>query len=89
MNEFSKDKPTSQQLVELLDNELDITICRDVVYGLDCEYKQLQQERDKYKSNAEKLEKIILELYEENKELLNHLAIDKIKELEDRSVNND
>ena len=29
--------------------------------------KQLQQERDKYKSNAEKLEKIILELYEENK----------------------
>ena len=53
MNEFSKDKPTSQQLVELLDNELDITICRDVVYGLDCEYKQLQQERDKYKSIVE------------------------------------
>lgn len=49
MNEFSKDKPTSQQLVELLDNELDITICRDVVYGLDFEYKQLQQENQQLK----------------------------------------
>ena len=82
MNEFTKDKPTSQQLVELIDNELDITICRDVVNCLDYEYKQLQQERDLYKSNAEKLEKIILELYKENKGLLNHLAIDKLKELE-------
>lgn len=49
--------------------------------------KQLQQERDKYKSNAEKLEKIILELYEENKDLLNHFAIDKLKELEEGEDN--
>ena len=50
MNEFSKDKPTSQQLVDLIDEELDITISRDVVYGLDFEYKQLQQENQQLKS---------------------------------------
>lgn len=87
MNEFTKDKPTSQQLIELIDNELDITICKDVVYGLDFEYKQLQQERDKYKSIVEKLEKIILELDEENRKLFNHFAIDKIKELEEGNSN--
>ena len=59
-------------------------IAKEVVLD---EIENLQQERDKYKSNAEKLEKIILELYEENKELLNHLAIDKIKELEEGNSN--
>jgi hypothetical protein len=54
VNQFTKDKPTSQQLVDLIDDEQDITICRDVVNGLDYEYKQLQQERDKYKSIVEK-----------------------------------
>ena len=55
MNEFSKDRPTSEQLVELLDQEYDITICADVVHGLDYEYKSLQKENQKLKRQLEYL----------------------------------
>lgn len=59
MNEFAKDRPTAEQLVEKLDNELDITICSDVVHGLDYEYKQLQQENQELKKQLEEVEFII------------------------------
>lgn len=55
MNEFSKDRPTSEQLVELLDQEYDITICADVVHGLDYEYKSLRKENQKLKRHLEYL----------------------------------
>lgn len=60
MNEFEKDRSTSEQLVELLDNEQDITICSDVVHGLYHEYKHLQEENEELKKQLE--EKIILEM---------------------------
>lgn len=60
MNEFEKDRSTSEQLVELLDNEQDITICSDVVHGLYHEYKHLQEENQELKKQLE--EKIILEM---------------------------
>lgn len=41
------DKPTSEQLIELLGNKSEITIVSDIVYGLDFEYKELQQRIDK------------------------------------------
>lgn len=53
MNEFTKDRPTAEQLVEKLDNELEMTICSDVVHGLDYEYKQLQQENQELKKQKE------------------------------------
>lgn len=53
MNEFTKDRSTAEQLVEKLDNELEMTICSDVVHGLDYEYKQLQQENQKLKKQLE------------------------------------
>ena len=60
MNEFEKDRSTSEQLVELLDNEQNITICSDVVHGLYHEYKHLQEENEELKKQLE--EKIILEM---------------------------
>ncbi len=57
MNEYKKDRPTSEQLVDLLDNELEITICADVVHGLDYEYKQLQEENKKQKERIGYLER--------------------------------
>ena len=99
MNEFSKDKPTSQQLVDLIDEELDITISRDVVYGLDFEYKQLQnqnnglkQERDKYKSIVEEAIKHISNEFlcydNESDEYIQGLkAIEILKELEEGEDN--
>lgn len=53
MNEFTKDRSTAEQLVEKLDNELEMTICSDVVHGLDYEYKQLQQENQELKKQKE------------------------------------
>ena len=44
-----KNKPTSEQLVDMLEDNLDITICADVVHGLDLEYKQLQEENKELK----------------------------------------
>ena len=58
MNEYTKDKPTSEQLVDLLDNELEMTICTDVVHGLDYEYKKMQHENKKLKDNWNKLKEI-------------------------------
>lgn len=55
MNEFSKDRPTSEQLVELLGQEKDITICADVVHGLDYEYKNLQRKIQNLKSRQKNL----------------------------------
>lgn len=99
MNEFTKEKPTSQQLVDLIDDELDITICRDVVNGLDYEYKQLQQERDKYKSIVEEAIEYIKhswwlrldQVYDTSKDLQSWEVeqlfgiLNKIKELEEGS----
>ena len=53
MNEFTKDRSTAEQLVEKLDNELEMTICSDVVHGLDYEYKQLQQENQELNKQLE------------------------------------
>ena len=50
MNEYKKDRPTSEQLVDFLDNELYITISSDVVHGLNFEYKQLQRENQELKA---------------------------------------
>ena len=66
MNSFNE-KPTSEQLVEKLDDALDITIGADVVHGLDYEYKQLQQENHELKNQLEEKEnqqKEFLELLE-------------------------
>ena len=60
MNEYKKDRPTSEQLVDLLDNELEITICADVVHGLDYEYKQLQEENKQLKEQLENLMTMIV-----------------------------
>ena len=93
MNEFTKDKPTSQQLVDLIDDELDITIYRDVVYGLYFEYKQLQQERDKYKSIVDELKKYLKEESKKDDTYFIpylasiHKTLDKIKELEEGEEN--
>lgn len=83
MNEFTKDRPTSEQLVDLIDNELDITICSDVVRGLDFEYKQLQQENKQLKEINEEHKKLNGELREENKILKenaehNDKVVDKV-----------
>lgn len=69
MNEFTKDRPTSEQLVELLDSEPDITICSDVVHGLDYEYKELKKENQELRgqliekniSEAELKDKLVKE----------------------------
>lgn len=83
MNEFTKDRPTSEQLVDLIDNELDITICSDVVHGLDFEYKQLQQENKQLKEINEEHKKLNGKLREENKILKenaehNDKVVDKV-----------
>ena len=59
MNEFEKDRSTSEQLVELLDNEQDITICSDVVHGLYHEYKHLQEENEELKKQLEEINNFI------------------------------
>lgn len=74
MNEFTKDRPTAEQLVEKLDNELEMTICSDVVHGLDYEYKQLQQENQELKKQLEEYKLITIdyqELEARNKDLEN------------------
>lgn len=49
-------KPTSKQLKELIDseNENEVTICRDIVEGLDLEYTQLEQQCKKQKEVIDK-----------------------------------
>lgn len=59
MTEYKKDRPTSEQLVDLLDNKLEITVCADVVYGLDYEYKQLQQENKQLQQEKNQLDEAI------------------------------
>lgn len=54
MSKFTKDKPTSRQLVEELGDRLDITICSDVIYELDYEYLQLENKAKKYKEVIDK-----------------------------------
>ena len=74
MNEFTKDRSTAEQLVEKLDNELEMTICSDVVHGLDYEYKQLQQENQELKKQLEEYKLITIdyqELEARNKDLEN------------------
>lgn len=53
MNEFTKDSPTSEKLVAELGTKTDITICADIVHGLDYEYKQLQQKNQELKGQLE------------------------------------
>lgn len=69
MNEYKKDRPTSEQLVDLLDNELEITICADVVHGLDFEYKQLQEENKKLNGAIQTYDILLKSNVEENKQL--------------------
>ena len=69
MNEYKKDRPTSEQLVDLLDNELEITICADVVHGLDYEYKQLQEENKKLNGAIQTYDILLKANVEENKRL--------------------
>ncbi len=69
MNEYKKDRPTSEQLVDLLDNELEITICADVVHGLDYEYKQLQEENKKLNGAIQTYDILLKSNVEENKQL--------------------
>ena len=71
MNEFEKDRSTSEQLVELLDNEQDITICSDVVHGLYHEYKHLQEENQKSKEEKQELIDYLKEKKEEYIKLYN------------------
>lgn len=78
MNEFTKDRPTAEQLVEKLDNELDITICSDVVHGLDYEYKQLQQENQELKKQLEEKQRTIIGLFLYVNEVIDNL--ERIKE---------
>lgn len=54
MNEITKDRPISEQLVEIIDNEPEMTVTSDVVYGLDYEYKQLQTENKQLKDTLTK-----------------------------------
>ena len=69
MNEYKKDRPTSEQLVDLLDNELEITICADVVHGLYYEYKQLQEENKKLNGAIQTYDILLKSNIEENKQL--------------------
>lgn len=69
MNEYKKDRPTSEQLVDLLDNELEITIYADVVHGLDYEYKQLQEENKKLNGAIQTYDILLKSNVEENKQL--------------------
>lgn len=69
MNEYKKDRPTSEQLVDFLDNELEITICADVVHGLDYEYKQLQEENKKLNGAIQTYDILLKSNVEENKRL--------------------
>jgi len=69
MNEYKKDRPTSEQLVDLLDNELEITIYADVVHGLDYEYKQLQEENKKLNGAIQTYDILLKSNIEENKQL--------------------
>lgn len=75
MNEYKKDRPTSEQLVDLLDNELEITICADVVHGLDYEYKQLQEENKKLNGAIQTYDILLKANVEENKQLKNLIDI--------------
>ena len=69
MNEYKKDRPTSEQLVDLLDNELEITIYADVVHGLDYEYKQLQEENKKLNGTIQTYDILLKSNIEENKQI--------------------
>lgn len=69
MNEYKKDRPTSEQLVDLLDDELEITIYADVVHGLDYEYKQLQEENKKLNGAIQTYDILLKSNIEENKQL--------------------
>ena len=69
MNEYKKDRPTSEQLVDLLDNELEITIYADVVHGLDYEYKQLQEENKKLNGAIQTYDTLLKSNIEENKQI--------------------
>ena len=57
MNSFNE-KPTSEQLIEKLDDAFDIRIGVDVVHGLDFEYKQLQQKNQELKKQLDKIKEI-------------------------------
>ena len=49
---------TAKQLLEQLGNNSEITIMADVVYGLDYEYKQLQQENKELKEGINKMNEV-------------------------------
>lgn len=86
MNEYKKDRPTSEQLVDLLDNELEITICADVVHGLDYEYKQLQEENKKLNGAMQTYDILLKSNVEENKQLKIQISAreEEYKKLEDK-----
>ena len=79
MNEFTKDSPTSEKLVAELGTKTDITICADIVHGLDYEYKQLQQENQELKN----LNRIYEEIISDDKENYKLLS-SEIKELKNQ-----
>ena len=83
MNEYKKDRPTSEQLVDLLDNELEITIYADVVHGLDYEYKQLQEENKKLNGAIQTYDILLKANTEENKKLKDNW--NKLKEYIDKT----
>ena len=57
-------KPTCEQLIEQLGNNLDITICSDVVYGLGYEYQQLELENQKLRNEIMELQEYKKAIYE-------------------------
>lgn len=55
-------KPTCEQLIEALGDNIDITICSDIVYGLGFEYQQLKNELEEKDKEIDRLNNIIDEL---------------------------
>lgn len=83
-------KSTSRQLKELIDseNENEVTICRDIVEGLDLEYTQLEHQVKKQKEAINKAIEYIKKRFYFNEEtgeysLLHTFNKDNIKELLD------
>lgn len=60
-------KPTCEQLIEQLGDNLDITICSDIVYGLGYEYQQLELENQKLRDEIMELQEYKKAVYEINK----------------------
>lgn len=87
-NEEKMNKPTCEQLIEQLGDNLDITICSDVVYGLGYEYQQLENEVDKLNNIIKDIENAIDEIISEYDSMinLNNQLVEECQRLDDEET---